>query len=107
MARLADFEQEAADLDRRLWFLWVATAVAAVSLLLSRGMGLLVWGGVLALCAGGLLLARHSYVRLARQIEHLPRRSRDQARRLLMRHGRFLFVRMEDARGGSRPRVSP
>jgi hypothetical protein len=98
MSRLTAFEQEMRELDRRLRFLWVATALAFVSLLLSRGTGLLVWAGALALCVVGLLVARHSYLRVARQIEHLPQGVQGEARRLVMRQGRFLFVRMEDGR---------
>lgn len=95
MGRLKAFEEEARDLNRRLWFLWVATAVALLSLALSQGVATLVWLGVLGLCVGALLYARRSYVRLGRQVDELPPRARPRARDLLMRHGRFLLVRLD------------
>lgn len=102
MGRLTAFEEETRDLNRHLWFLWVATAIAllslVLSLVLSRGKASLVWLAVLAVCAGGLLIARHFYVRLAHKIEDLPPGARRRAGELLMRHGRFLLIRLDDSK---------
>lgn len=97
MSRLTAFEEEARALNRSLRFLWLATFVAVGSLLLARGVSLLVWSGVVVICLLALLLARHAYLRLARRIEELPPRARAKARSAVLRQGgRYLFLRLEE-----------
>lgn len=95
MSAYSEFEAEAREMNRRLRFLWLATGVSVVSLVLASGTGRWVWLGVLGLCAGGLALARRAMVQLQARIEGLPKSRRAQARALL-RQGRYLLVPFDE-----------